>query len=194
MSDFDITVDTDYIANWSAMEVPISGPGDANILLVLTGTAIFGLDVDDGSLATDIRPPLRIDLHPGAGAGDDRPFHGQLLVRTGYLVVPPDRYLNVGGDGTIQQTTHLTLARIEGDDSSGTTTAVDAGDTYVDDRYGRTNPVAIGEVVVRMQLGVQGDCTLDGVAYQVHLLLHKATPSFRTIHPDPQGGVVVGEG
>jgi len=65
---------------------------------------------------------------------------------------------------------------------------------YVDDRYGRTNPVAIGEVVVRMQLGVQGDCTLDGVAYQVHLLLHKATPSFRTIHPDPQGGVVVGEG
>jgi hypothetical protein len=194
MSDFDITVDTDYIANWGAMELPISGPGDANVLLILTGTAFFGLDVDDDSLTTDVKPPLRIDLHPSGGAGDDRPFRGQLLVRTGYLVVQPDRYLDVGGDGLIQQTTHLTLAHIEGDDSSGTTTAVDAGDTYVDNRYARTNPSAVGEVVVRMQLGVQGDCTLDAVAYQVHLLLHKASPAFWESHPDPQGVVGVGEG
>jgi hypothetical protein len=75
--------------------------------------------------------------------------------------------------------------------------AIDPGGTQtwdIDDRYGRTNAAAIGEVVVRMQLGVQGDCSLDAVAYHIHLLLHKATPSFQTIHPDPVGAVGVGEG
>ena len=190
--DFDFTLDTDHIGNASALEIPISGPAGANVMVILSGTAAFGLDVDDRGLVLDVQPPLYLDLHPGDGAGNDRAFRGQLLVRTGYLITAPDRYVDLGGDGGLQQTTHLTLAHITGDDASGTTVAVDGGDTYVDDRYSGTNSKAVGEVVVRMDLGVQGDCTLNSVAYNVHLLLHKEQPNFAWIHPLPTGRVVFG--
>lgn len=160
MTDFDITVDTDYIASWGALELPISGPASANTLVVLTGNAFIGL---------------------------------QFLVRTGYFVTPPDRYRDVAGDGRIQQTTHVTLAHGDGDDTDMALLGVEAADTYIDDRYTNTNSRPPGEVVVRMLLAIKGDCTLDAVAYQVHLLLHKRAPQLWGEHPTPTGEVGIGE-
>jgi hypothetical protein len=192
VSDFDFEIDTDHIANWGALELPISGPADANTLVILTGTAFIGLDVDGESLSLDVSPPITLDLHAGDGAGDDRAFFGQLLVRTGYLITSPDRYRDVGGDGRIQQTTYATLAHIEGDDTDQALVAIDAAEADVDERYGLTNPGAIGEVIVRMQLEIRGDCTLDGIAYQVHLLLHKEHPELWGVHPVPAGEIETG--
>jgi hypothetical protein len=192
VNDFEVHIDTDYIANWSVLELPISGPAGANTLVILTGSAFIGLDVDDQALSLDVRPPLALDLHAGDNAGDERPFFGQLLVRTGYLITAPTRYRDVGGDGGIQQTTYATLAHIEGDDTGQALVAIDAADAYVDEGYGQRNPGVIGEVVVRIQLAVRGDCTLDGVAYQVRLLLHKEHPELWGAHPVPTGVIQTG--
>jgi hypothetical protein len=189
VSDFDLAINTDYIANWGVLELPISGPASANTLVILTGTAFFGLDVDGDALGTDVSPALPLDLHAGDGAGDDRPFVGQLLVHTGYFVTSPDRYRDVGGDGRLQQTTHVTLAHGIGDDTDMAFLAVDRADSYVDDSYSQTNSRVPREVIVRMLLEVKGDCTLDGVAYNVHLLLHKEHPALWGSHPVPTGEI-----
>jgi hypothetical protein len=192
MSDFDITVDTDYIASWGALEIPVQGPASANTLVVLTGIAFFGLDIDGENLITDIQPPLRIDVHSGDGAGDDRPFYGQLLVRTGYMVTPPDRYKDVAGDGDLQRTAYVRLAHGDGDDTDVALIGVETADAYVDDRYAQTNSRPPGEVILAAQLAINGDCTLDAISYQIHLLLHKETPAPLDRHPVSHLGVTIG--
>jgi hypothetical protein len=180
MLDFDATfyyVDP-QITPKTFVEVPARGPEKVNCLVIVSGVVFCNLDTDSGGIVIDVEPGMgKVDIvpHPQPGAGDTRPYQGNLTVHTGYLLNLTDQWTDIAQNNpSLRHTAYVTLAYINSEDEAGGefTCAVDAAHAdmvpLVPDE-----PRSPNELVVFVQVGLGGDATLVKLFYQVHLLLYR---------------------
>jgi hypothetical protein len=178
MSDFDITFNQP-VTSASYVDVLARGPEKVNRLAIVSGVIYCELDTDDGSFAveSDSDPVESFSWHPGPGAGDTRPYEGNVLINTSYTLDVLDQWLGIVQDNTsLLQTTYACLANINTENEGDFVYSIDAA-------FADIEPVAVqsinhpdesmNELVVHLQVGLQNNATLAKIYYQVHLLLQK---------------------
>lgn len=183
MRDFDATVDyvSQSVTPITFVEVPARGPDQVNCLVIVSGVVFCNLD-------TDSEEGIVIDGEPGMGkagiishfqpsAGDTRPYQGDLTIRTGYLLKMTDQWSGIARNNkALLHTAYVTLAYINSEDDIGGafTYAVDAAHADLVPVPSADLSRSPNELVVSVQVGLDGDATLVKVFYQVHLLLQRS--------------------
>ncbi len=150
MSDgkLNLDTDTDDILDERFIEVPITGPGEANRLVVLNGIALSG---KDGS---------------GLDTPDQRSQHWDVFIQTKYRLAEADRWLGiVEGNTELLHATWLSLCAITADEEGGFTIGLETVTASINS----TNRVRL-----HIYAGLQGDSTLLKISYQVNFLLKKS--------------------
>jgi hypothetical protein len=143
---FKMSLDVDQceVESHRICEIPVSGPGLANRLVMITGIAVPALDTGDS----------------------DTTFRGDVYVKTDYIVNPPDQWLNiVDNNAALLQATSATLASIVNESEGESLFAVDEVSTQRN---------TDGRIQVNLRVAMQGDVTLARIAYQANILIRKA--------------------
>ena len=180
MSDFDITFNQP-VTTASYVDILARGPEKANCLTIVSGVINCEIEVIDSSFTIDEDndPVESFSEHHGPDAGDTRPFRGNVLINTSYILDASDQWKGIVQDNSsLLQTTYACFANIHTDNEGDFIYAIDAA-------YADIGPVTIksqsvnypdeikNELVVHLQVGLQNDATLAKIYYQVHLLLQK---------------------
>jgi hypothetical protein len=150
---FKISLDVDQceVESHTFCEIPVSGPGLANTLVIITGIAVPAADTDIGTGNIEV----------------DTTCRGDIYVKTDYIVNPPDPWLNiVDGNQTLLHATYVTLASIVNESEGKFLFAVD-------EVFTQRN--TDGRIQVIMRTAIRGDATLARIAYQASILIRKAT-------------------
>jgi hypothetical protein len=158
-----LILDGDYkqIGSERFIEVPLSGPGDANSLVMLNGIAFTGSD-DPG------RGLDRIE-------GDS---HWAVFIDTKYRLADADPWPNiVNGSTTLLQATWVSLCAITADEEGGFVTALESATADWNSNK---------RIKLEIHAAVQGDCTILKIAYQVNFLIRKTVQTPR-ITPTARG-------
>lgn len=145
VQNFQLVLDVDQCGAESHRfcEIPVSGPGKANRLAIITGIAVPALDTSDPDVS----------------------YKGDIYIKTDYIVNSPDRWLNiVNGNTSLLQATTATLANIF-DESEGPSLFA------VDEVAAQRN--TDGRIQINLRVAIQGDVTLSRIAYQANVLIFK---------------------
>jgi hypothetical protein len=133
-------------------EVPVSGPGNVNRLVTITGVAISDVDLEPPQ--TD---PTDIST-------------GNIFIITDYQLKVQDKYKEiVNGNKELLAATYVALASIAADDRGheipDLTFAVDSVSAIVN---------GANRIEIHIQAALQGDATLSRISYQTNILIQKA--------------------
>jgi hypothetical protein len=159
------------VVDYHWCEMPVSGPGTANTLVMITGIALSGAEDDDDTLDVN-----NYDV-----------FRGSVSIYTNYWLKPTDRWYQIAPDpldpnGALNtrllEATFVSLASITQDDAgdipivedpapTGFTFGLDSVSSVVDQDDN-------GRIRIDLRVGLQGDATLLRISYQASILVQKA--------------------
>jgi hypothetical protein len=155
--------DTDFdeqFANKGVLEIPISGPGRANCLVVLSGIINSGHDVESSVPTSD-----NIDV----SLSDGETVYPVGYIFLNYVLGPNDEYKKIVDDtDDAKHASFIALAGIAADDDTDVLFGVSRVDTRVNDG---------GRVYVKFGLGLSGDVVISRLSYHVSLLIRKPVPA-----------------
>lgn len=162
MADKKLILDTDNldIESERFIEVPIKGPGEANRLVVLNGIALSGV-IDNENTNADTLDSISTS-----------PEHWTVLIHTKYRLTDADRWQNiVNGNTELLQATWVSLCGVAADEEGGAFESLGfiAALDSVSASINSTNRVRL-----LIRAGLQGDCTIMKIAYQVNFIIRKA--------------------
>jgi hypothetical protein len=135
----------DEVTDARIMDLSVSGPDDANHLVIASGVVLAEID----------------DYDRTGGEGDW--VRRRLHILVNYRLREDDRYLNISGGNTdVLHASAAFLAHVSADD-----------DTYVDFALDRITAKINTDRRIQLDLdiGTKGDVTLTRIAYFTHVLL-----------------------
>ena len=144
---FTCTLDVDHyeVCSHRYLEIPVSGPGLANCLVIVAGLAAPRLDVDFANV--------------------DVQSSGLVLVETDYRLKEADQWENIANNKDVLiQTTNASLAALENSEHPFIYAVNDAWSTITTD----------GRVQINIGVTVAGEIVLAKISYQACILIHRA--------------------
>ena len=154
---FDTDMD-ELFSGPGTLEIPVSGPGRANTLVIISGICNSG-KIDESTTQTSIDVDV-LDSEIVRPTG---------YIFTNYSLGPQDEYLDIVDENKEPKyAAFIALTGIAADD-----------DTDVVFAFDRVWPPKIGQggrVIVRFDLGLNGDVTITRFSYHICLLIRKPLP------------------
>jgi hypothetical protein len=146
---FQIFLDVDHceVESHRFCEIPVSGPGRANLLVIITGIAV--------PFADAITPDNQ----------GNPTYSGEIYVKTDYIVNPPDEWKNIVEDNKdLLQATYVTPVSILNEEEGEFLFAVDEASTHRKSE---------GPIEIKITALLRGNVILARVAYQASILIHR---------------------
>lgn len=148
-----LDVDQCEVESHRFCEIPVSGPGRANLLVIITGIAVPASDTPD----------------------KDPTYSGDIYVKTDYIVNAPDEWQDiVDGNKNLLQATYVTPASILNESEGEFIFAVNNVSTQRN---------SDGRIQINIAAVLHGDVTLARVAYQASILIHRASSFIPPVAP-----------